>query len=91
MRTTVDIDDDLLARAKARAVKERRSVRSLIEEGLRKVLKTGETPRRSFARIVLPLSTAPGGTLPGIDINSNAALLDVMESDDIGRHVHPRR
>ena len=35
MKTTLDLDDDLLARAKALAARERTSLTSLIEEGLR--------------------------------------------------------
>jgi hypothetical protein len=34
---------------------------------------------RRRKHVVLPTCTAGGGLLPGIDLNNNAALLDVME------------
>ncbi len=39
MKTTVEITDDLLAQAKALAAKNRTTLRNVIEEGLRQVLK----------------------------------------------------
>jgi hypothetical protein len=56
MKTTVDIADALLARAKRHAQKTRRPVRALIEEGLRRVLDEAaanvryELPDRSVGR-----------------------------------------
>lgn len=38
MKTTVDIHDELLARAKRLAKKSNRSLRAVVEEGLRRVL-----------------------------------------------------
>lgn len=42
MKTTVDISDALLQRAKRHARKSGKTLRALIEEGLRTVLKGGE-------------------------------------------------
>jgi hypothetical protein len=46
----------------------------------------GDSPRREQKRtaskrrkIVLPVSTARDGTLPGVDVNDSAALLAIME------------
>jgi hypothetical protein len=56
MKTTVDIADALLARARRHAKKTRRPVRALIEEGLRRVLDDAEAshsyrlPDRSAGR-----------------------------------------
>lgn len=33
----------------------------------------------SRKRVVLPVSRERGGTLPGVDLNNSAALLDLME------------
>lgn len=48
MKTTVEIPDALLAEAKALAAREKTTLRDLIEEGLRAVLRRGRpaTPRR---------------------------------------------
>ncbi len=51
---------------------------ALIEEGLRLVLaQSHQSPRRE--RVTLPVSTAGGGVLPGVDLNDSAALEDIME------------
>jgi hypothetical protein len=78
MRTTVRLDDGLLEQAKAEARLKQRTLTSLIEEGLRIVLTNGETvaPRK---KIVLPTGRERGGVLPGVDLDSNASLLDVLE------------
>jgi hypothetical protein len=46
MKTTVDIADDLLLRAKKQAEASRTTLRSLIEEGLREVLGRPAVPGR---------------------------------------------
>ena len=46
MKTTIDIADALMAEVKAAAAQDGRTVRSLVEEGLRKLLaERAETPR----------------------------------------------
>ena len=42
MKTTIDIADDLAARAKAYAAKERITLRSLVERGLREMMRPEE-------------------------------------------------
>lgn len=77
MRTTVRLRDELLARAKRRAVEQGRTLTSLIEEGLTLVLAEPATTERR--RVRLPVSKASGGTLPGVDLNRSAALADLMD------------
>ena len=48
MKTTVELSDDLLERAKAAAAREGSSVKALIEEGLRKVLAEREKASGRF-------------------------------------------
>ena len=51
---------------------------ALIDQGLRLVLAhSDEAPRPK--RVRLPVCRAGGGTLPGVDLDSAAATLDVME------------
>jgi hypothetical protein len=78
-RTTVRLPDDLVIRAKRKAAAEGRSLTALIEEGLRRILDEGRNPR-TFQRISLPVSTATGGLMPGIDLDSAA---DLQEMDDL--------
>jgi plasmid stability protein len=78
MRTTIRLDDDLLARARAFAARTGRTLTALIEDALRAALAQGRSSRRR-ARIELP-TFGSGGTLPGVDLDDSAALLDSTES-----------
>ena len=50
----------------------------MIEDGLRRVL--NEPAGEKSRRVSLPVSTAVGGVMPGIDINNSAQL---QEMDDL--------
>lgn len=76
MRTTITIDEHLLAQVKQRAAATGRTVSQTIEDAVRRSLL--EQPHRPADRV--RLTTWDGGKpLPGVDLNDNAALLDVME------------
>jgi hypothetical protein len=78
-RTTVRLPSALVKRAKSKARDEGRTLTSLIEEGLRRVLsECGPAQQRVLPRV----SSARGGFLPGIDLDNSAALaeLDDLES-----------
>jgi hypothetical protein len=76
MRTTVRIKDDLLQRAKKRAVYEGRSLTSLIEESLSLILTRPKANSRK--RVELPVSKASGGVFPGVDLNRSGDLEEIM-------------
>lgn len=78
MRTTIDIPDDLLAKAKRIAAESKRPLRAVIEDALREAL----TRRRHSSKSApVRLSTFHGGGLqPGVDLDDTAALLDVMDA-----------
>ncbi len=78
MRTTVRINDDLLQRAKQRAVAEGRTLTSIIEEGLTMILST--SPEGQRERVALPVSRARHGVLPGVDLNRTSDLEEVMNT-----------
>ena len=78
MRTTIRLDDALLERAKREAERRGETLTSLIERSLRLALAAPQQrPRRRHVEI--PVSRQGGGTLPGVDLDDSAALLDVVE------------
>jgi hypothetical protein len=78
MRTTIRLDDALLDRARREAERRGETLTSLIERGLRLVL-AGPQQRPQRRRVELPVCREGGGTLPGVDLDDGAALLDVVE------------
>ena len=75
MRTTLNIDDQLLNSAKHRALEENVSLVRLIESALRESL---SKPR--VARGAILLITASGaGVKPGVGLDNGRSLLDIMD------------
>jgi len=79
MKTTLDIDDRLLAEAKALAAREQTSLTRLIEEGLS--LRLRPPARRAKVKIDLPVSNTRGGLHPHIDYTSNKSMFEAAEDD----------
>jgi hypothetical protein len=78
MRTTVRLDDALLDRARREARRRGETLTALIERGLRLVLANPQKrPKRR--RVEIPVCRKGGGTLPGVDLDDRAALLDILE------------
>ena len=63
MKTTLDLNDALLTKAKALAAQQRTSLTRLIEEGLQLRLRAQRAPARSSR---LPGYRGKGGAAPGI-------------------------
>ncbi|MEQ1803021.1 MAG: DUF2191 domain-containing protein [Gammaproteobacteria bacterium] len=76
MRTTVRLRSELLKRARERAAADGRTLTSLIEEGLVRVLDESRPARAR--KISLPVSRARGGLLPGVDLSRSGDLEDIM-------------
>ena len=74
MKTTLDIRDDLISKAKALAARERTSLTRIIEEALALRLRRARTP--VVALTDLPVSRHSGGVREGIDPASNRSLLE---------------
>ena len=80
MRTTIRIDDRLLAEAKSRAARSGKTLTAVVEDALRAAFARREG--REAARAPA-LPTLGGGRLVlGVDLDDSAALLDVMEGPD---------
>ena len=83
-RTTARLPRELISRAKRKALAERRTLTSLIEEGLRLVV--NDSQKKSKSKRILPRhSDAVGGTFPGIDISNSAALQEMEDLEYIER------
>jgi hypothetical protein len=78
MRTTVTIDDALLEQARRVALERHCPLGDVIDEALR--LLTYARQATATPRAKTHLRTFPGkGLLPGVDLDSSAALADLME------------
>jgi hypothetical protein len=81
MKTTLNLNDDLVARAKALATKERSSLTRLIEEGLALRLHSRRPRARAAEDMAdLPVSKHRGGLRHGIDGTSNRSMLDAADA-----------
>jgi hypothetical protein len=78
VRTTIRLDEALLARAKEFAARTGRTLTAVIEDALRAALAQSRGRRRAD-RIELP-TFGSGGTRPGVDLDDTASLFDLMES-----------
>jgi hypothetical protein len=81
MRTTLNLDETLLADFKLIAARSHRSLSSVIQDALREAL-AARAQRSPRAPLELPVFRGGGGVLPGVDLDSNAALLDLVDEAD---------
>ncbi len=80
MRTTIRLDDKLLAEAKQLAAQTRRTLTAVIEDALREVLarrkKRPKGERMQLIRVNL------GQLRPDVNLDDNAAVRDLMDEAD---------
>lgn len=76
MRTTIDLPDDLLAKAKRFAADAKRRLRAVIEDALRETLGRRRTSRRAVQVKLTIFGTS--GPQHGVDLDDSASLLDLM-------------
>jgi hypothetical protein len=84
MRTTINISNGLLEKAKKKALQSGRTLTAVIEDALRENLAPHRTAEKGPIRIT---TYGEGGLLPGVDLDDSARLLDLMEAshDPVGR------
>ena len=80
MKTTLDINDSLLANAKALAAQQRTSLTRLIEEGLQLRLRSSH-PATKVTKRKIPVFKGRGGLVAGLNPSSNKAMLDAADND----------
>jgi hypothetical protein len=74
MRTTIRLDDDLLAEAREVAAESRKNLSTFIEDALRAAIAIAREPAE---RVPLDLPTfGEGGLVPGVDLDQSIALID---------------
>ena len=77
MRTTIRLDEHLLAEAKKLAAETGRTLTSVLEDALRDSLaRRSDNAKRKRVRL---RTAGGGGLLPGVDLDDSAALLETME------------
>lgn len=79
MKTTLNINDQLLTEAKALAARQRTSLTRLVEEGLRLRLRVQSAPQHRKLR--LPVFNGDGGLAAGVDPLCNKAMLEALGDD----------
>lgn len=80
MRTTIRVDDELLAEAKALAARSHRSLNSVMEDALREMLHR----HREEAESPVEFPTQGGGLMPGVDLTPEE-MKRIIEDDDVAR------
>ena len=80
MKTTLDLNDQLLADAKALAAQQRTTLTRLIEEGLQLRLRARSGSAKP-SRVRLPVFKGRGGLVAGVNPLSNKALLKALDDD----------
>jgi hypothetical protein len=76
MRTTMNLDDQLLRAAKHRAIELNLSLTQVVENALRESLSRPQENRRECVQLV----TCSGeGVKPGVDLDNSRSLIDIMD------------
>lgn len=78
MRTTVTIDDHLLDAAKQEALRQGKTVGSVLEDGLRLLLNRDVPEDREPVSLTV---FGGSGLLPGVDLEDKDALYDLLDRD----------
>ena len=77
MRTTINIDDDLLSQIKELAARNGTSMASIIEDALRQLV---AAKKQSATRKKTRLTIVKGkGLRPGVDLDDASSLMDLMD------------
>ncbi len=71
----MQLDDQLVVQAKITAARTGRTLSQVIEDALRQAL----APRAGSTRQRASVPTSPGRPLPGVNLDDNAGLLDLMD------------
>jgi plasmid stability protein len=79
MRTTLNINETLLQRLKVAAADSGHTLSELTEEAIRAYLTPGKSDH--LKPVKLPTSGRDLGLRPGVDLDSNASLAEMMDEE----------
>jgi plasmid stability protein len=78
---TLSIDDQLIKRARIKAIEEGTSLSAKVRELLLQYVQSSK-PAQPLQPIALPVYQGTGGLQPGIDPASNKSMLNAMDASD---------
>ena len=81
MRTTLALDNHLFRQLKTLAAQSGKTFKDVVHEAIRAALAGRATPRIGRRRIKLPVFWGDG-LRPGVNLDSNAALFDLLDAAD---------
>jgi hypothetical protein len=79
MREPIEVDSDLLRRARRHAARTGRTLTEVVEDALRAAV---AGPHDDIGDGPVNVPTSPGALRPGVELESNAQVLDRMEFED---------
>lgn len=82
MRTTVNIDDDLLTRAKWVASRTNRTLGDVIDDALRVLLVERHSPEGHAGTVILPVD-GHAGFRPGVDLEDKDAVAELLGENEL--------
>lgn len=81
MKTTIDIPDELMIRAKKRAVELRRPLRELVIEGLQSRLSEPVGRQQANEKVSIRWIVHEGGTPPAVSLTDRAEMSRWLHSE----------
>jgi hypothetical protein len=78
MRTTIRLNEALLRQVKKKAFEQHKTFTAVVEDALAAWVQGGPAETGKPRRLRIP-GGGKGGLQPGVDLDSNASLLDRME------------
>jgi hypothetical protein len=88
MRTTLTLDDDIVAALRETAFQMKTSFKAAVNDTLRAGLAARDSPPKPKRYRVKPASL--GGVVPGIDLDKALRLADAMEDEGLARRLELR-
>ena len=82
MRTTVNIDDQLLAEAKVIAARSHRSIGSVLEDALRRLIEVETTGRVAEPYALPSFRPSEPRLQPGVDLHDKEQLATLLGDDE---------